>query len=418
MIGRVVYVVESPLSIRDYLRFGVGEWTTTGIAVEVWEVDALFLRREQAPDVERPEACDIRRFSSMKELTAACRRLEADALVIMLSGVYVGEFASHRPMLVAIMKTQAVFTTVSAGQRPLSLPPEDRRGATRSLARLGFVARSLRTHEASLADLTRKGIQRLRAAELVLMWRLTRKGVRPLDWIWAGTDTLSINPDLIGDRTRVRYIHTWDYDRILTRPPETQGIHRGPVYLDAMGPLHPDVEALSMPIEVGDKQWFALVNEALTEIEHRLGEPVVIAAHPRAPRGLLESRYSGRDVRYGQTAALVASASVVLATDPSTSLAFAAIFDRPATVIRIPPFWWGHWLELQEYVDKLGLEVLDCRSIPKDWEPREVDRDAYASFMSRYVKRPGTPDSSFWEVVRQDLSLTSPIHKSIEVSPR
>ena len=48
-ISRVVYVVESPLTSRDHNRFGVDVLTNAGFDVEIWEVQDLFLPRDQGP---------------------------------------------------------------------------------------------------------------------------------------------------------------------------------------------------------------------------------------------------------------------------------------------------------------------------------------------------------------------------------
>lgn len=404
MIRRVVYLVESPLGLRDFERFGVGGWAASGVDVEVWEVDELFLPRERPLLIERPADCVIRQFSSMKVLSAACRGLTRETAVIVISGVFLGEFVTHRPMLVALMKSSAVLTTVSAGQRPLApLDPEGPHAASRVTDRISWQLHTLRTRQTTIADLALKVAQRIGASAFLMRSRLTRSGWRALDWIWVGTDIDSIDPLFIGVDTQIRYLHSWDYDLILRMSGADQTRPAAPVYLDAMGPLHPDFDVLPYEVEVDADQWFRVIDEALTQIERSLGEPVVIAAHPRAPRGSLESVYPAREVRYGQTAALIASASVVLFSDPTTALGMAAIHRKPAVAIRVPRLWDGHWLEMEEYVGMLGLEVLDVGNIPVDWVPRAVDSDAYAGFLERYVKRQGTPESPFWEEVRRDL---------------
>lgn len=227
--------------------------------------------------------------------------------------------------------------------------------------------------------------------------------MRPLDWVWVGTNTESVDPLLLGVNTKVRYLHTWDYDAILRAPGITNEESLFPVYLDAMGPLHPDFAILPYEVEVNADDWFRSVDEALTKIEACLGEPVVIAAHPRAPIGLLEQRYRGRKVLYGRTASVVAKASVVLFTDPTTALGMTAILGKPAVAIRVPRLWDGHWLEMSEYIDLMGLEVFEEGNVPAHWVPRAPDNSAYARFLDRYVKRQGTPEKPFWEEVRRDL---------------
>ena len=401
VIQRVIYVVGSPMDLRDFARFGVAGWTSHKVAAEIWEIHDIFLQRDVEGVVQPPPGCHVRSFSSIGELSTACLALTSNTAVIIMAGVGLRQFPTYRSMLVPLMKSRAVLTTVSAGQRPLtpneSEPPS-------FVSRVRRHLHSLRSGKTTLASLARKASERLGASAILLQPPLIPSGLRPLDWIWVGTNTESVDPLFIGENTKIRYLHTWDYDLCLRASDISCEGRRMPVYLDAMGPLHPDFAILPYyQVEVDADDWFRTVDAALTQIEECLGEPVLIAAHPRALIGSLENRYRGRDVLYGQTYSAIAGASIVFFTDPTTTLGMTAILGKQAVAIQVPRLWDGHWLEMKEYIELMGLEVLEPGRIPAHWIPRPVNKSAYSSFLERYVKRPGTPDKPFWDEVRRDL---------------
>lgn len=291
-------------------------------------------------------------------------------------------------------------------RRPAPPTPAFSDGSRRAsvyTSRIRRQLRALRNHQITIPALAQRVARRLRSSVFLLRARFTGSGLRSLDWIWAGTDVTSISPEFVGAHTRIRYLHTWDYDLILRTASLIESRPSAPVYLDAMGPLHPDFKVLSYEVEVSANDWFGLIDAFLTQIEERLGQAVIIAAHPRALVGSLDQLYRGRRVLYGQTASLIASASVVLVSNPTTSLGMVALYGKPAVALRMPNLWHGFWLEMNEYVGQMGLELLDAGSIPESWVPKNVDSDAYSKFIQCYVKRRDTPDDPFWEAVRRDL---------------
>ena len=154
--------------------------------------------------------------------------------------------------------------------------------------------------------------------------------------------------------------------------------------------------------------WFQRINLALSDLDVCLGQSVVIAAHPRAEKGLLETCYPGRTIVYGETAKLIKAASLVVVSNPTTSLGMVATFRKPAVVIRVPELWDGSWRQMQAYIEALDLDVFDYRDIPSHWSPRGINEDAYMKFLDLTVKRKGSPDLPFWEIVRGDLMTDGP----------
>lgn len=409
MIRHVIYIVETPLSTRDRERFGIDGWQSVGVRVQVWEVDRLYLPRPSSYVRERQPGLDRRFFSSEDEIVSECESLQSDTAVIVMSGVYLGEFASHRRMLTALMRSRALLTTVSAGTRPPD--KSDPRSETQFcylFNRTHRLLRRIHNRPSIVFNLARKVIENISASLYLFSAKWGRARFRTLDWVWVATNVDSINPALLSETTHIRFVHTWDYERAHQLGAPALSFPLRPVYLDAMGPLHPDFEALNYEIQQSPKDWFQRINIALKHLDNSLGEKIVVAAHPRAERGFLEPYYPDREVIYGQTPALIRAAPVVLFSDPSTSLSLAALFHRPAIAIRVPELWNGQWLEMRAYIEELNLEIVDYSRLPENWVPPSADDDAYSHFVERYVKRNDSSSQSFWDAVRIDLDLNAP----------
>ena len=109
---------------------------------------------------------------------------------------------------------------------------------------------------------------------------------RSLDWAWTGPGVEVIDPSVLGAGTHERALHTWDFDAEL-RDPVPRRARTGAVYLESMGPLHPDLAVLNAPPHLTAENWFSYVNRELSAIQPKIGEPITVAAHPRVDAGSL-----------------------------------------------------------------------------------------------------------------------------------
>ena len=401
-LDTIVYIVQAIPGQRDVERFGVKFMRDQGLRVEVWDVHEIFL--PGAPEVERSlePGVSFRRFSESTSLVQACSALKSNCLVVLVAGAYRGEFVRFRKMLRSLSKSGALLGAVSAGHRP-PVPQGPKSGARF----FGVMRRVFR--QVQLLHTGRRTLKDLRSlvgqSSLYSIYRLTSKiqwrWIRPLDWAWVGTNIESIEPLLIGPRTRIRLIHTWDYDRVL-RQNDVPERTRGPIYLDAMGPLHPDFKALGIAVRVNTDRWFAGVNSALMRIDRALGQEISVAAHPRATPGSLDTHYPNRSVHYGQTLELVRDASLVVISNPTTALGYAVIFEKPVLVLQGESIFESHANELLQYAGLLGLEVLALDDVPEDWQPTTVDRKKYSKFRHQYIKSEGSPEAPFWSLLLRD----------------
>jgi hypothetical protein len=403
-LRRVVFLVESPLTQRDYERFGFEVLQHGGLQVEAWEIGEIYLPRPGAEFAPRAEKAFIHPYRRERELVRALEALQRDTCVIALAGPYQGQEWTHAPILRALARSRCVYTTICSGHRPPErdvVPPD-----------LGQTILRLSTrfwaHVASPFTSPRRGFKltarRMRGRVHMAGLRIGPPPIpRPLDFVWAGTRVDQLSPTVIGAGTRVRYIHTLDYDNILGVSNIQQGPGLTALYIDTMGAVHPDFLVSDVPVLVDPQAWFAEVREALSGFEAATGRSVAIAPHPRSDPTHVRQWYGGRPVISTPTAEAVAAADVVLVTSASTSIGIAAAFATPVIAIRTPAIHATHLAQLDQYAQLLGLETFDTTDPTSTWPPPRINVDLYRAFVEDNVKLPGTAEKPFWSQVLDDL---------------
>jgi len=224
--------------------------------------------------------------------------------------------------------------------------------------------------------------------------------MRALDFIFVDVTVSSIDPIRIGPETKIKYIHSWDYDKILGSPISAAEDHRTAVLLDHMGFGHPDGLIFSVDFTgLDEESYFRAVRNALDEFEKVSGLVVEIAAHPRAEPGSLDRKYGSRIVRHLETAEAISDSRAVIVMNATTSVGLAVALQRPMIVIQSKTFQAGVINETDFLAGLLGLPVVNLESSVRDWCIPTIDSKKYESYLQKYVKKPDTPEIPFWEVV-------------------
>lgn len=394
MIKRVVLIVETPFSHRDFDRFGIATIQKHGLLPEVWEVHDVYVPRPLGESVVRPTGVKVTRFSSETDLLKFASSLEADDCVITAVGVYVGQEKSMSPLVKALGSSNALVTALSLGHR---LPePSIQPHWCGRLRSVGILSKTI------VRDVKRNP-RRIPVA-IRSAWRRGKPAgnapLRALDAIWAGTSVERIQPALVNDDTYLTFIHTLDYD--LVRHSRTQPPGRAVgkiVYLDSMGPVHPDYLVHGKHLLTNSAEWFASVRSSFDRIESLFKTQIVVVPHPRAAPDQVIKWYGQREVLACPTAQAIRDCDLVLVTSPTTSLGIAAALKKPCIALRTPMIHAQSLARLQAYAETLGIPVLDHESLPESIGLPRPDADKQARFVEEYVKRTGTPDQDFWDVV-------------------
>ena len=394
-VTRVVYVVEAPITDRDVKRFGFANLQEAGFEVSVWQVAPIFLPGAEAVGVCQSTAVPTRRMTSLDDLRAASRDLRASDLLILLCGTLKSQLRPHQSLLAIVGRTPAVLSTIAAAEIPTPRPP----------SLLGHLRKKeFRIFAARVRDAL---ISIPLATAFIRAYNRSRHQIRSLDFAWVGASGSALEPLLLSRHTKIRPIHAFDYDSVLSlRTPLPHPVG-GAVFLDSMGPLHPDYVSLgstdSRPLP---EAYFGPIQRFLDSYEKKTGSRVRIAAHPRATPGLLESWYGQRPITYGDTVGSIASADLVIIPYNSTAVNLVVSLRKPCVFLGSSSFD----LDMRPYVVSLAQMLrapfLDLEEPFRAEDYQKIDETAYSDFMTRYVKKPGTPEAPFWDVVAKDIALT------------
>lgn len=399
--ARIIYVVESPLSVRDTRRFGLTALRSRGFDVTVWDVTAIYLRGASEQWYISTDDFRQRRFTAESELIEACKELDSRTVIILISGAFSRPGKPYMNFIRSLGRSAAILAAPSANHIPPEPPLRDPASSlARRLTKLAYARLLLSKQTFSQKLMMAKCLpDRGRA-----FYRPAR-GLRPLDWVWAGPTIGPIDPALLSKRTRVLTLHSWDYDTLLQLPAPLEDVDRHVVFVDGMGPRHPDYVSLGTGHRAPDTEdYYSAVRRVLDKVEHDNECRVVVAAHPRAEPGVTETALGGRKVVYGQTVEAIASASWVIMAHASTLTGIAAAVHCPVSVICSSRFDPQVQSEVANRIRLMGLGAIDADAqvLPKLLAP-SVHQRKYARYVRKYVTPGNAPQGPFWDLVADAL---------------
>ena len=396
-LGRVIIVCAGPLSARDRYRFGVDDFQQSGFDLEVWAVHQIFAPRQDS--VERAiDGIAYREFNSWPELVYAGDRLSRGDVSIAIEGMGPGQESRYGPLRDVLFTSKASVGAVAPGALPAPRPASP---GQRTANFLNAVRSGSRSPRAS--------IQRL-YAEMRSATATARRArwMKPhgLTWAWTGPNLDGIDSRLLVSGTLKRRLHVWDFDLELKNP-VVRAPRTGLLYLDSLGPLHPDFAIHQRQLYLSAEEWFTFVTRELASIESQSNEPVTVAAHPRAPEGSLDSWYPGFEVVYGRTRELVANSHLVLCSEASSALTFCAMYDTPTLFLQTPAGWPGHLERMEVFAQVAGLTITSATQFPSNWRDAKSFGPERETFLASWVRSPDAPSQPFWETVMGDIASSS-----------
>lgn len=231
-------------------------------------------------------------------------------------------------------------------------------------------------------------------------------GIKKTDIVLAGGEKSLIGNKLIGHKTKILWGHTFDYDLYLQEqdaPPKNEKAYG--VFLDEDVPFHPDYGYMGVQPFSTPEQYYPCLCKFFSIIEQKQDCEIIIAAHPRSKYENMPDFFNGRPVVKGKTVELVKNARFVI-THSSTANNFAVLFRKPiifVTTDSLQQSTQGPWIEkFASCFDKKAINI----SKPFDFDlDRElaVDNEKYIAYKRNYIKRDGTPELPFWQIVANSL---------------
>lgn len=235
------------------------------------------------------------------------------------------------------------------------------------------------------------------------------KEMRPLDYLWTGTQVSPVSPQIVNEHTTVRYIHTFDFEesRNFLGPVEQTGMA---VVLDGLGPNHPDYTIIGTnPYKIDADEYRHLMIANLKLLARRDGLQITIAAHPKAIEGSRDGYWEPFTVVHGRLVELIANSSVVIDPSGSTALGIAAVMGKPIVLLNSKQFGYRVWFEQFLFSQWLKVPMVsldkDSRGLPR----YRTDPHAYEAYVQRFMRgHYSKAHRSIWETVYLDVSATRP----------
>lgn len=390
-INRIVILVESPFTARDFNRYGIDILKRKNFQIEVWDFTP-FLRsslyqQHKVKKIEDFEECKL--FYSRKIALRAIRSLDQESAIISVLNFNL----FSRAIYLALSKRNLFYGLLSTN----SIPP--RFSEEKPIKKISNKFKQTITLQRMLNAIFRRiplGLLRMRPANFIIAG-----GAKSLG------NAANKYPQLITPSTHKVWAHTMDYDIYLqSQEGEPVNDENIAVFVDQFIPFHPDIRLKSEALDLDVDHYYQALSNFFSRIERELGLKVVIAAHPRANYENLPDYFNGREIIHGKTAQLVKSSKIVL-LQFSTAINFAVFYNKPILFVSSKTVEKTY---LHDSIRSMAtlfskkpiiIDALQEVSLEKELI---VDQDVYNNYREVYIKRKGTPEKLLWEIVSDFLT--------------
>lgn len=384
MIERIILIIEARFTLRDYNRFGIEVLQKNGFKVEVWELSPI-LRQEYFKKYTPPDAFSYDGFFLFKDKRDAYDKLanlSSRDFIISIVGYSVNTLWVYR----ALNKSSAKYAVFYVDSVPVPVSNENR---------LLILARKI------------AGIRYLETwKRLFMKLPLRLLGTKPASLILTdGDNRFNYNSYSANKNAEILHIHALDYDLYLREKDKPYVEKPIVVYIDIFLPLHPDYMITNEEVPIAVDKYYALLNKLFEFVEKKTGFEIVIAAHPRSYYEKLPDYFNGRKCIKGNTVGLIKECRFVI-SQASTAVNFANLFYKPVIFITASDFentWEIHnTREMAKCFGKKPVFMERPEEINFE-EEMKVNKDNYDAYRENYIKKSGSEELPFWQVVANRL---------------
>lgn len=405
---RLFIVSQDPFSALTASRIDQEELNRHSIEVVILDATDLLLPSFRVLDVRSGEGFDVINLADSQDVQDVVRQLSRQDVILFLGGVFGQQPLKVSSLYRLLSGSRARVSAINSGHIPLHLGSPFPRGIPvwreRSRTALARVARphSIPGEVRSLAaEAKNTGIAK---------WRARTSGsnisaeMKTLDALWTGTQIEPISRPLIGESTRVRYIHTFDYEKMGRWIGHQPSDRNSLVVLDCLGPVHPDYGPIERSqYNLGVDEYFGELVHFVIRISAITGLEPIVSAHPKAIPGSLDSKYGPLSVRYGETDRLVAESALVVDPNGSAAIGMAAVMRCPVVFVNSRRYGMRVWKVQNNLSRWLGMPMVDIASDLGGFTIPRVETSLYDGYVQEFVKRVDSVDEPLWRQIAQDL---------------
>jgi hypothetical protein len=379
----VVYLVTSPLSKRDFDRFGIQNWINRGWRVQVFDFTKFL----------KPEFWDY---------------VDGQKMSFEFAGLKIFEDEKSALDSLAVLEKGSVFIDVLSSSRAEQKIRQISQNIGLTLKmRLGLIP--IHPNHSIVFSKIQMAMKDPRLLYSYFKNKIRLSHENTSDYLIVGgtsslKGTLKKNPIII-------HAHNLDYDFFIEKQNAGNKSNNGElVFLDVNGPYHSDFIHSGKKPYVTAENYYKTINTGLLQIGKALNCPVKIAAHPRSDYENKKYKYSFPIIK-DQTFDLIQQASAII-SQGSTSLQWAIVMNKPILLITTNELNRSNYASITDgFAFELGKKVVNLNLIEKnyDWKQHlHIDEKKYQKYIDKYVKFPKSPEKSVWEIVidrlEEDLS--------------
>ena len=375
----ICFVIQTPLMLRDYERYGVERLLKQEF--EVYFFDLTMLYNPQMVKNKMVEQFDYKNIIPVKTsqdiIDWFVHKQHKQTFIVDLTGR-----DDIQPLFENIVKNREIYYGLLC---------------TNSIPRVKY--KILLQHLISLTS------WKLLFEKIKNKFVSHRKTFTAPDFIIAGSNADRRIFPMTGPTTKIIWTHTLDYDLYLeyqSKPRSSLINGEYAIFLDECFPLHPDYHVSGNPKNPfrSYQEYYQELNYFFDVIEEKIGMPIVIAAHPRAPYEKMPDLFKERKVIKNRSLDLVAGSRWVI-SHASTALNFAVLFHKPIIFImpeKVKGKYYGRFMS--NFARHFNKKHFDRKPIA-DLDPSKemlIDHRAYETYKEEFIKIKGTPEENTWDI--------------------
>lgn len=387
MINTIVLIRARRFSKRDYERFGIDIFLKNGFKVKIIDIT----------DIINPEIADnhkiydevsdnLIKLSDKKTAKETFEEFEDNKFVLLLLPFSFDRYWIYNSLSKSKAKIGVLYTN-----EPIKLGKD-------TIKKVNYYMELIKNY--SLMDLIENLI-----IIIDRKFKISKFFMKPVDIVVAGGKKQINNiPYKIGEKTKICWTHTLDYDIYLKEKDIQLDKEEIAVFLDQYLPFHPDRIYGKDKKQINPEYYYSKLEEFFKLAEKELGLKVVIAAHPRS-NYKDKTFFKDRKVVYGETSKLIKKSKVVIAHN-STALNFAILYKKPIIIIKLRILNNDRSnIYTNKFAELLGKKALTIDDFSKFNLTKElkINDELYEKYIFDYIKADMSNNNTSWKILIDEI---------------
>jgi hypothetical protein len=384
---KVIYLISSPLSERDFNRFGIKNWVNKGWKVNVFDF-TFFLYPKFFKFINGDKlSCNFEGLKIFKNINEALIFLEVlENKVVFID--FLG-FSSAEAKIRKVAKRNGILVRALLG----SIPEVKIKININDI--LNLIKNPIISFEKLLFFIKQK-FEHIRSKRTIPDY-LVIGGTRHM---------LSAN----NKKTSVIKAHNFDYDFFIREKYiKLNKKEKFLIFLDEDGCDHSDYVRLGIRAPVTADKYYPVIDHGLSEISKSLNLKIKVAAHPRSNFRLKTKKYK-HTILENKTFELIRDAYVVVAHN-STALQWAVVMKKPIIFVSTDEiqnefYAKGYAKQIDNHAETLGKKVVNLSNTSNinNWRDYlNVDEEKYEKYIETYIKTKESKQKLLWDIVIEHI---------------